>query len=102
MTPMRKIVNLSQLKEIAILWPGDVHMLAEFILRSYDARDREVNARSRGVIHKSRPTLHGLAGDFAMLTKVPESRVEREFQTRGLDLGVTVEFDPAPTEADST
>ena len=101
MAAMEKQVYLFQLEQFTILWPGDVHTLAKFILRSYDARDRDINACSHGSVPKSRPTFHGLAADFAMLTKVPESRVEREFQTRGLDLEATIEFDPAPAEADS-
>lgn len=95
-----KKVYLSQLEEFAILWPGDVHALAEFILRSYDATDREVNASNQGSIQRSRPTLHGLAGDFAMLTKVPRSRVEKEFQALGFSLGATVEFDLETIETD--
>jgi hypothetical protein len=80
---MRKKVYLSQLEEFTILWLGDVHALAEFILCSYDAMDREVNASNQSSIQRSRPTLHGLAADFAMLTKVPRSRVEKEFQAFG-------------------
>lgn len=89
----RKTVYLSQLEELAILWTGDIRTLAEFILRSYDAGDRESNKRNRGTIQKSRPTLHGLARDFAMLTRIQLSRVEREFESRGFDLSATVEFD---------
>jgi hypothetical protein len=95
---MREKVYLSQLEEFAILWPGDVHALAEFILRSYDATDREVNASNQSSIQRSRPTLHGLASDFAMLTKVPRSRVEKEFQAFGFSLGATVEFDSETAE----
>jgi len=94
----RKTVYLSQLEELAILWPGDVRTLAEFILRSYDAEDRESNERSRGTIQKSRPTLHGLASEFAMLTRIQQSRVEREFESHGFDLGATVEFDLTAAE----
>ena len=88
-----KTVYLSQLEELAILWTGDIRTLAEFILRSYDAGDREKNETSRGTIQKSRPTLHGLARDFALLTRIPLSRVERELESRGFDLSATVEFD---------
>jgi len=34
----RETVYLSQLDGLQILWPGDVRALAEFILRSFDAR----------------------------------------------------------------
>jgi hypothetical protein len=48
----RKTVYLSQTEELAILWPGDIHTLAEFIFRCYDAGDRETNERNRGTIQK--------------------------------------------------
>ena len=90
---MRNVVYLSQLKDIAILWRGDLYALSLFILRSLDATDREINAKNKGSIQKSRPTLHGLAGDFAMLTKVPGFIVEKKIKSLGFDLGATVDFD---------
>jgi hypothetical protein len=88
-----KVVYLSQLEELAILWPGDIRALAEFIVRSYDAGDRERNEANRGTIQKSRPTLYGLARDFSMLTRIQPSRVERELESHGFDLSATVELD---------
>ncbi len=91
---MRQIVYLSRIENLAILWPGDFHALALFILRSFDATDREVNKKNKTSIQKSRPTLHGLAGDFSRLTKVPNFIVERTIKSLGLNLGATVDFDP--------
>jgi hypothetical protein len=49
---------------------------------------------------KSRPTLYGLARDFAMLTRIQPSRVHREFESRGFDLSASVEFDLSATETE--
>ncbi|MFO7728211.1 MAG: hypothetical protein R6X11_07765 [Desulfonatronovibrio sp.] len=88
-------VYLSQLKNISILWDNDLYTLALFILRSFDAADREINEKNKGSIQKSRPTLHGLAADFAMLTKVPSYIVEKKLKSLGFNIGATVDFDSA-------
>ncbi len=89
-------VYLSQLEGLQILWPGDVRALAEFVLRSFAARDKLANAGPSRSRVKSAPTLHGLAGHFAWITGIPEVRIERQFEEHGLSLGATVEFDPPP------
>ncbi len=93
-----KPVYLSQLDAIEILWPGDVRVLVEFMLRACDARVQELNSQNRGSRQRSRPTLHGLAGHFARLTHVSVDRVEQVFQAHGLNLGATVEFDEPATD----
>jgi len=95
-----KTLDLSQLEELAILWPGDIRALAEFLLCASDARDHQTNRQSREVVQRSRPTLHGLARHFAMLTGVPESQITREFEAHGLNPVATVEFDSTTTETD--
>jgi len=90
----KETVYLSQLEGLQILWPGDVRALAEFVLRSFEARDRIVSASPSSSIVKSAPTLHGLAGHFAWITGVPEVQIERQFEEHGLSLDATVEFDP--------
>ncbi|HIK46592.1 MAG TPA: hypothetical protein IGR64_17210 [Leptolyngbyaceae cyanobacterium M65_K2018_010] len=84
---------MSQLEEVEILWPGDVRMLAEFILRAHDARDERVNLQNPGSRSISRTTLHGLAGQFAQLTWLPRERIEAIFLAHGFNLGSVVEFD---------
>jgi len=93
----QETVYLSQLEDVQILWPGDVRALAEFVLRSFDAKDRIGNAGPSNSIVKSRPTLHGLAGHFAWISGVPEVQIERQLEEHGLFPGATVEFDPAPS-----
>lgn len=89
----RETIYLSQLEELTILWPRDIHALAEFVLRCYDARDRRVSA-VQGINQTSRPTLHGLVGYFSYIADIPKSQIEAEIQKRGLHLAATVEFDP--------
>lgn len=87
-----KTVYLSQLKHLQILWPGDVHMFAEFLLRSSDAKDAVVREET-GRIQISRPTLHGIASHLSRLMDVSESRIENEFTKHKLSCGAVVEFD---------
>ena len=89
-----KVVYLSQLKNVEILWPGDIHALAEFILRSNDVTDKVVNAQNPGTIIKSRPTLHGLAKSFGYIAKASKSDVEEKLKAAGLNLNAMVEYDP--------
>ena len=96
-----KTVYLSQLDEVAIQWPGDIRELAGFLLRSGDAKAREMNAKNPGVKATCRPTVRGLARHLASLTDVPSSHVEQELESRGFSLGALVEFDPTPAENES-
>jgi hypothetical protein len=92
---MRRKISLSALRDIAILFPGDLRELGVFLLKAYDARDREANASNPRTIQKSRPTLHGLAGLYARVTEVSQERIEKLLVEAGLNLGAVVEFDPA-------
>lgn len=91
---MPRPVYLSQLEKISILWPGDIFAFAKFVLRSYDAIDREMSVESGRARGCTRPTLHGLASSFASVTRIPVSRVEEEFLNRGLVLSAIVTFGP--------
>ncbi len=89
-----KIVYLSQLKEISILYPGDVYEVAELIIRLSDAKYNESKTLKSKVISLSRPTLYGLANRFERLADIPKSRVEEVFEAHGFDdLNVVVESD---------
>ena len=89
----REVVYLSQLKDYQILWSGDIRALAEFELRACDAKDKIANARNRGGIQKSRPTIHGVAADFAYITNIPISTIERTIQNYGFNTTASIEFD---------
>ena len=90
----REKVYLSQLEDVQILWPGDVRMLGEFVLRCYDAKDEIANAKNSG-IQKSRPTIHGLALILDRIMEVPETQIEQIFKSHGISLAATVEYDLA-------
>ncbi|BDA76123.1 hypothetical protein CAL7716_102890 (plasmid) [Calothrix sp. PCC 7716] len=93
MRVIRTNVYLSQLKEIAVLFPGDIHRLAEFILDCSEAADRINDVTHKSNIRHSRPTLHGLAKDFAALTQVNVSDVVKKLEVLGVDFNSAVEFD---------
>jgi hypothetical protein len=92
-------VYLSQLEDMQILWPGDVHALAEFVLRCYDARGRAGGPSQSTARMGSRLTVHALAGHLAWIAGIPEVRIERQFEEHGLSLDATLEFDPTPPPA---
>ena len=62
---------------VKILWPGDIHALAEFILRCRGVTDEIANARNTGSVQKSMPTINGLVGHFANVTDVPTSQIKK-------------------------
>jgi hypothetical protein len=93
---MERRMPLSALRDVAVLFPGDLHELAVFLRKAYDARDREANAQNPRVrIGPSRPTLHGLAAHYAHVTGIALRRVEGELAKAGFALGAIVDFNPA-------
>ncbi len=98
----RTVVYLSELKKIAIIYPGDIYKLAKLILQIYDVKDRKSNANIKitNTRTKSRPTLRGLARNFEYLAGVPSEKIENEFKARGFSLGSLLEFDPKLSSQD--
>ncbi|OHB82193.1 MAG: hypothetical protein A2W31_16145 [Planctomycetes bacterium RBG_16_64_10] len=92
---MERHISLAAIRDVAVLFPGDLHELATFLLKARDARDREANAQNPRTIQKSRPTLHGLAAHYSQVTDISRDHVERMLVEAGFDLGAVVEFDPA-------
>ena len=92
---MKRSVPLSALRDVAVLFPGDLYELGLFLCKAFDARDRETNARNAGVRVASRPTLHGLAAHYARVTNIELRRIEAVLVEAGLGLGAVVDFDPA-------
>ncbi len=89
-------IPLSAIRDLAVLFPGDLHELAVFLLKAFDARDREANAQNPRVrTGPSRPTLHGLAAHYARVTNVDLRRVEQVLAQAGFALGGIVDLDPA-------
>lgn len=81
-----KKINVSELKDIAILYKGDIYELACLILKLYDAKDAGTNVQSRH-------TVVGLAAEYAMLLRWSRERVLAILASHNLPLEATVEPD---------
>ena len=81
-----KKISVSELKDIKILYKGDIYELACLILKLYDAKDAGTNARSRH-------TVYGLAAEYAMLLRWNRDQVLAILAPHNLPLGATVEYD---------
>jgi len=93
---MKRKIFLSALRDMAILFPGDLYELGLFLCKAYDGRDREANAQNSGVIvGPSRPTLHRIAAHYAHVTSIDLRRIEGVMVKAGLNLGPVVEFAPS-------
>jgi hypothetical protein len=85
-TGERKKIGVSALKEIAILYEGDIYDLASFLLKVNDAKDKITGGRSRR-------TVYGLSGDYSILTRLSREQILEIFEQHNLPLGATVEHD---------
>ena len=84
---MPRIVSLSDLLPVKILFDADFHALATFMLRGFDSL-----TEGRGAT--SRPTVYGVASAYARLfVDVEFRRIEAKLRKMGFDLGATVEWD---------
>ena len=79
-------IGLSSLKSVKVLFEGDIYDLACLLLKAYNAKDQETGFRSR-------PTVHGLATRYSMLTDISRDAIIEVFNRHGLPLGATVESD---------
>jgi hypothetical protein len=79
-------IRVSELKNVAILYKGDLYALARLSIKINDARDRGTN-------RKSRRTIKGLVNDFAMLSGLRVKDIEEKLLEYELPLGATVEHD---------
>src|SRR2546422_11345752 len=80
-----RTIGLSMLRPVAILYDGDFHELASFMLRGYAAQDRAAGGRSR-------PTVHGVANAYVcVFINVSLETVEDAVMRHGLDLGAVVD-----------
>ena len=81
-----KKIGVGELKDIEILYKGDIYELACLILKLYDAKDAGTNTQSRH-------TVYGLASDYAMLLRWSRERVLASLAPHKLPLEATVEHD---------
>lgn len=83
----RKLVRVSELKKLSIQFPGDVYLLAVWVLANDLAYSEQYPNRIR------RTTIHGLSGKLAYLTGISFSVVESHFVATGFPPGATIELD---------
>ena len=83
---MRDKIGISALKDIGVLYKGDVYDLACLLLKVYDAKNMGKNTRSRH-------TVHGLATSYSMLVDVSYDKIIEVFESYSLPLGAAVEYD---------
>jgi len=79
-------IGVSLLKNIGVLYEGDIYDLALLLLKVNDAKDRGTNS-------KSRHTINGVAKSYSMLANVDLKRVMAVITRHGLPLGAVVEHD---------
>jgi len=83
---MQKKIGVAALKDIEVLYSGDVYDMACLLLKIRDAKNKGTNRRSRH-------TVHGLATTYSMIADVSPDRVREIFKRHGLPLEATVEHD---------
>lgn len=81
---MHPKVDVERLRGVAVVAPDDAYDLARLILKLELAGGVATGQRSR-------TTVHGLSGKFAMLADMDRSEVERRFVAHGLDPAATIE-----------
>lgn len=81
-------IPLSKLRPVAIFYEGDLYALAEFQLRTHDAR----YATKRSLL--KRPTVYTLVTDFVQLfPEIPRSEIVEKLEEHGIGLEFAVEWD---------
>ncbi len=79
-------IGVSSLRNISVLYEGDVYDLACLLLKVNDAKDRGTNS-------KSRHTINGLARSYSVLADVELKKIMAVVARHGLPLGAIVEYD---------
>ena len=84
--PERKKISVTALKGINILFDDDIYELAYWLLKMNDAKNRGTNTRSRH-------TVYGVAGIYAMEARLGRDDIVRLLESHGLSPGATIEYD---------
>ncbi len=79
-------IRVSELKNVCILYKGDIYDLARLLLKIDDAKDK-------GTDTSTRQTINGVARDFTMLSGMNFEKVEKILEQYDLPFGTTVEYD---------
>jgi hypothetical protein len=83
---MREKIGVSTLKDVQVLYKGDIYDLACLLLKVDAARDKGTGSRTRY-------TVHGLATSYSLLTRIDRDEILKLFERYKLPLGATVEYD---------
>jgi hypothetical protein len=82
----RKKIGITALKGINILFDDDIYELAYWLLKMNDAKNRGTNTRSRH-------TVYGVAGIYAMQVRLDRDDIVHLLESHGLPSGATIEYD---------
>jgi hypothetical protein len=86
-------IAVSALKGLQVFFENDLYVLANFLLKMDDAKDKAMNTLSKGTHGKSRYTVHGLVSTYAMVARMNLDQVEADLERLGVPLGATIEYD---------
>ena len=81
---IREQISVEALKDVCVLYQGDIYELAQLLLKVNDANDEGRNTISRH-------TVNGLASAYCNLTHVDFDQIIAVFEKHALPLGATVE-----------
>ena len=83
---MREKIEINALKNVNVLYKGDIYDLACLLLKVSKAKDKGTNS-------KSRYTVHGLATTYSLINHLHREEILAIFENYDLPLGAIVEYD---------
>ncbi len=83
---MDEKIGVSSLKNLDVLYEGDLYDLACLLLKINDAKDKITYT-------KSRHTVKGLIGMYALLTNIDHAQIMSAVAKYALPLGAPIEHD---------
>jgi hypothetical protein len=79
-------IGVSELRNIGVLFEGDLYDFANLMLKIYDAKNKGTNTITRD-------TVNGLVHGYALLARVNSNRVLAIIKRYGLPLSSTIEYE---------
>jgi hypothetical protein len=79
-------IGVSKLRNISVLFEGDLYDFANLMLKIYDAKNKGTNTVTRD-------TVIGLVHSYSLLARVNSNQVLAVIKRKGLPLGSTIEHD---------
>ena len=83
---MQDKIGVGALKNIKVLYDGDIYDMACLLLKIHEAKDKGLNRQSRH-------TVYGLATAYAMIAGLSPDEIREIFKKHGLPFEATVEYD---------